>query len=425
MQRKNNKIKFILCVIFGVSTSIMPSVLLLYGIGQIHLLTVFGEEVVAQKFAISSGIVSLFAIFLGPLGGYISDKTRSSIGKRRFWIMIGSIVGFIGMLWFSFSSTLIEVVISWIVVSFSYGLVTLSYYALIPENFNVDCSEKIFGYLSAISPLVIMIFAIIIMGCFSSLSIPYKVHLIAIIQLVVNLLIIMLIKESKKNNEIKENRSHYLYPRFSKYPNFTWILLNKLCVNIVTAGLSMMTLFYISRFGLNEEEVFKISAISYLGVILMVASGVFSSNLSYRLDIKKVLIMLSLCIIGGCMFIYSISSSIILIVIISFFYHIAYGIFNSVSMMLVIYVLPSRNSYAKDIAIINATVNLSRVLVGFSTPMILSLGSIWMNDDGYTLFFIVLSFFSFLSLIFIIPITKEKNEPYSTSRKNNLTNSIK
>ena len=67
-------------------------------------------------------------------------------------------------------------------------------------------------------------------------------------------------------------------------------------------------------------------------------------------------------------------------------------------------ILPSKESYAKDLAIINVSAQLSSSLVTFVSPLIIALGATLLGDDGYTLFFILLALLSLLSALCVIPI---------------------
>ena len=170
----------------------------------------------------------------------------------------------------------------------------------------------------------------------------------------------------------------------------------------------MMTLFYMARFSLGEERIFELHAITSSGIILMVIAGFTGGYLSDKWRTKKPFIITSAFLSGLCMCIYSISESIYLVIFISFVYQFVSGIFNSIDLALINEILPSKENYAKDIAIINSSTHIARAIISFSTPGILYLGGVLMNDDGYTLFFAILSVFSFLSAILIIPVSKTR-----------------
>lgn len=416
MIKINTFSKTIIFIVTGVATSITPSVLLTYGIGQFNIVRIVGEELATWWFSIALGLVSLSVIFLNPLGGYVFDKTRSSFGKRRVWIFLGSIFGFISMQGFAYASDMVELIFYWVSVSFSYGLVTLAYFVLIPEQFKSSNYGKISGLVGTLIPLVIMVISMIILGGYSYLAVEDKIILISYIQLICNVLAIYFLDESEKEeyldnkNEMKDVPNRYFYPSFKEHKNFTWTLLSRLCINFVSSGLSMMTLFYMARFNLNEKEIFELHAITASGVILMVVFGIYSGYLSDRVNKKKPFIIFSSFATALCMFLYSTSESIILVIAFSFIYQCVFGVFNAVDLALVNQVLPSEENYAKDIAIMNTTTHIAKSVISFMTPALLVLGAQWMGDDGYTLFFIVLAISALLSVFFVSRVSEAGRE---------------
>ena len=318
--------QIIISVVTGVATSVTPPVLLTFGIGQFNIVRVVGDEHATWWFSIALGIVSLSAILLNPLGGYIFDKTRSSFGKRRIWVFLGSIFGFASMQGFAYSSNIFELILSWTLATLSYGLVTLAYSVLIPEQFKNKNYGRISGLVGTLIPLFIMVVSIIILGVFSYLSVEDKIVLVASVQLLCNLSVIFFITESVNEADILEknttvnNVNQYFYPSMKIYPNFTWVLLSKLCINLVGSGLSMMTLFYMVRFNLSEKEIFEIHAITASGVILMVIFGIYAGYLSDKVNMKKPFIIVSSFATAICMLVYSVSESVIWVVTLSFIY---------------------------------------------------------------------------------------------------------
>ena len=408
MPEKNNR-RLILSLMLGFGTSITPAVVLMYGISQFHIIRLVGEELATEFFATGAGIVSLFIIFLSPLGGWILDRTEIAFGRRRFWIMMGSILGAISMLWFASSSSIFELTLAWIAVNFSYGLATLSYQALIPEQVEAKHFGRVSGLIGAVTPLTVMVFSIIVMGYFASLALQYKIILIAVVQLLFNLPIALIIDDSSKKQVTpaitEQNAStRYIYPSIKKYPEFTWTLLSRLCLHFANAGLTMMTLFYIARFNLDEKSIFELNALSASGVLLMVLAGISGGYLSDKLKRQKPLIMLSACLAGICMCLYALSNSLILVIVTSFIFQFAFGLFNAVDLALINRILPSKDNYAKDIAFMNMANHIARGVVNFTAPALLAAGKICMGDDGYTLYFLVMGIFSLLSALLIIPV---------------------
>ncbi|MBL0577681.1 MFS transporter [Aeromonas caviae] len=394
----------------GIASSIAPPILLTYGIGQFYIIKIVGQELSAWWFSVALGIVNLGLVLLKPLIGSLVDAKCFRHIKKTTWIIIGSISGCISMIMLSYSSGIVPIIISWTISSLSYGLVSLIYFICIPIVYKKDDFGKVAGLVSGLIPIIIMIISAIVFGLCASCSLNQKVLIVVSIQLLLIFFISIFFEmpsedshpiNSCNQRDSKVTHVSLLFLFYRKNPDFYWVLLSRTCINMVTAGLSVMTLFYISRFSLDEESIFKVNATTSAGVSLMVAFSIIFGYFSDKTKKRKIFIIISSLAIGWCMIFYAIADSILAIIIVSFIYQSFVGMFNAVDLALVNQVLSSKESYARDIAIMNTTNNVAQVLVSFLTPLLLYCGTALMRDDGYTFFFLSLAIFSFLSAAFI------------------------
>ncbi|EKN4146632.1 MFS transporter [Yersinia enterocolitica] len=398
--------RLLLAINLGVGTSLAPITLLIYGLSQFNIIRLVGKAQATETFGLIVGIVSIAAFFLMPCGGYLSDKTKSSLGRRRFWIIFGSIAGSIAMLFFAYSTTLFQLAIAWIAIKFFYGVVTVTCLALIPEQVDISHYGRVSGLISVSSPFCIMLMTMIIMGYFSDVNVQYKIIMIAIVQLICALVAALLIKDPLMVGSTTEPifTKRYFYPSFKKYPAFSWAFLTKLSINLTSAGLVMMPLFYISRFKLEEKQVFELSALMSSGIIILIASGLLGGYLSDRIRKQKIFIIFSAVMISISMCIFAFSTSLTMIILGQLLLLLGMGLFNAVDTALINRILPSQDNYAKDISIINLTHHIATSLMSFSAPYLIFLGVTILNDDGYTLFFLTLAVFSLLTVLAVIHI---------------------
>ncbi|VTQ54705.1 sugar (Glycoside-Pentoside-Hexuronide) transporter [Campylobacter jejuni] len=408
--KKTSYWRFMLAINLGIGTSLAPITLLIYGLSQFNIIRLVGKEQATGIFGVIAGIVSFSILFLAPCGGYLSDRTRSPLGRRRFWIIFGSIAGAAAMFFLANSSTLTQLTLAWIAVKFFYGVVTTNCLALVPEQIDINRFGRVHGIISAVTPLTIMLTTMLFMGYFSNLTVQNKIIIIALTQLVCAITTALLIEtpanaaKQKITGNVSKALSQNLYPNFRKYPEFTWALLTKLMINLASASLIMMPLMLISRFNLPEKQVFELSALMSSGTLILISTSLISGYLSDRIRKQKIFIIISALIIGSSMCIFAFGTNLSVIIVGQFILLFGMGIFNAVGGALINRVLPSQNSYAKDIAIINTTYHIATSVISFCAPYLISLGIALMGDDGYTLFFLVFAFFSFLPICTVLPI---------------------
>ncbi|PJC87207.1 hypothetical protein CSW98_04710 [Vibrio sp. HA2012] len=406
-------LRLVIAAMLGVGTSVAPLVLLMFGIIQFNIIRLVGESQVTATFGICAGIASFAIVFLNPLGGWIADHTYVTIGRRRFWILVGSLGGCVCMYLFSQAENIPQLTIGWIAAQFFYSMVTTACFSIVPEQVDQEKFGRVSGFIGAAPPVFVMLGSMIVMGYFSEVSVQNKIIMIAVAQVVAGLIAaIMIIEPPSRKPEIthaEENISNSVqkdsfYPSIKKYPEYTLALLTKLFINFTNAGLSMTTLFYIARFHMDEKSIFELNALMSTGIALMVLSGILGGFLSDKVKKQKPFVILSALITGLCMIAFAFSHNITLVIIANFIFNFGFGMYNAVDNALVNRILPSKKNYAKDISIMNVTTNLTSSLVNFMAPAIISLGVFLLNDDGYTFFFLVLACFAILSALVVFPI---------------------
>ncbi|WP_068716900.1 MFS transporter [Vibrio tritonius] len=395
----------------GVGTSVAPLVLLMFGIIQFNIIRLVGESEVTAMFGICAGISSFALVVLSPLGGFIADRTYVKFGRRRFWILLGSLGGCICMYFFANATSIFMLACTWIFAQFFYGMVTNSSYSIVPEQVDQEKFGRVSGFIGASAPAFVMLGSMIVMGYFSAVSVQDKILMIAFGQLVGGLIATLLIiepasvkPEVEVSNKDEVKGKNYFYPSFKLYPEYTWALLTKLLINFTNAGLSMTTLFYIARFAMDEKSIFELNAFTSMGIALMVGSGLLGGFLSDKVRKQKPFVIMAAMITGVCMIAFAFSHNITLVIISNFIFNLGFGMYNAVDNALVNRILPSKDNYTKDISIMNVTTQLASSLVTFVAPVIIAFGAATFGDDGYTFFFLLLAGFSILSAVVVFPI---------------------
>lgn len=415
--------RLVAAAMIGVGTSVAPLVLLMFGIIQFNIIRLVGESQVTAVFGMCAGISSFAIVVLSPLGGYIADRTWVAFGRRRFWIVTGSVLGSLCMYFFANASSITELVITWIFAQVFYGMVTTSCFSVVPEQIDQEKFGRVSGLIGAAAPVFVMLGSMVVMGYFSSTSVHDKILMIAGTQVIGGIIAALMIIEGPSVKPPKVDaetgvkaQKEAFYPSLSRYPEYTWALLTKLLINFTNAGLSMTTLFYIARFAMDEKSIFELTALTSSGIALMVGSGLIGGYLSDKVRRQKPFVIFAALVTGVCMIAFAFAHNIMLVVIANFIFNFGYGMYNAVDNALINRILPSKENYAKDISIMNVTTQLSSSLVNFIAPTVIAFGAAFYGDDGYTFFFLVLAAFSIVSALAVFPIP-EIGQPLKRDRE--------
>jgi MFS family permease len=416
--------RLLIGAVLGLGTSIAPLVLLGFGLATFNIIRIVGVENATAVYGMVGGITGIFLVISSPLGGAIADKTKVKMGRRRFWMVIGSIGGALSMLTFTYANSVPVLILGYCLANFFYGMVTLSCYAVVPEQVDPEKFGRVSGLFGAAAPACVMV-GQAMLGVYADVPVQQKLLVIIIIQVIGGIAAAILIKDTQfiGNGEKKKGFSEgfkNFYPSVKKYPEYTWALLTKLFINVTNAGLGMLTLFYIMRFHLGEGDIMRVMAYQSPAIMLMVGSGIFGGFISDKIKKQKPFVMLAALITGVCMIAFAFCGSITFAIIGNFFFNFGFGMYSAVDNALVNRILPSKENAGKDIAIMNTTVNLSSAIVQFLAPTLIALGTKLFGDDGYTFFFIVLAAFSILSALVVIPIpevSKLNNEKLAEKKE--------
>ncbi|PGV53830.1 MFS transporter [Bacillus sp. AFS037270] len=407
MMKKTPFGRLLVAAMLGVGTSIAPLVLLGFGLSTFIVIKIVGQEHATAAFATASGISGIAVVIFGLFSGVIADKTRLKMGRRRFWMIAGSIGGALSMLALTFASSIPVFIIALCLTNFFYGMVSLSCYAIVPEQVEPEKFGRVSGLIGAAAPAFVMT-GQMIMGAFAKSTLEEKMITMIIVQLIGGILAALLIKDNyfagAANSEKKSIGIRGFYPSVKKYPSYTWALLTKLFINFSNAGMGMLTLFYIARFQLDQTKIFQLMALTAPAIMLMVAAGILGGFLSDKVKKQKPFVMGAALVTGICLIAFAFSTNITWVIVGNFIFNFGFGMYGAVDNALVNRILPSKENAAKDISIMNTTTNLSATLVNFAAPALIGLGVKLFGGDGYTLFFLVLAAFSIFSAVVVLPI---------------------
>ncbi|MDR4946069.1 MFS transporter [Neobacillus cucumis] len=413
VMNKTPFMRLIVAAMLGVGTSIAPLVLLGFGLSTFIVIRIVGQEHATAAFATATGISGIAVVIFGLFSGVIADKTKLKMGRRRFWMIAGSIGGALSMLALTYASSIPVVVIALCLTNFFYGMVSLSCYAIVPEQVEPKRFGRVSGLIGASAPAFVMA-GQMIMGAFAKSTLQEKMITIIIVQLLGGFLAALLIKDNyfagAATREKKSVGIRGFYPSFKKYPSYTWALLTKLFINFSNAGMNMLTLFYIARFHLSEAKIFQIMALTAPTIALMVVAGILGGFLSDKVKKQKPFVIGAALVTGICLIAFAFSTNITWVIVGNFIFNFGFGMYGAVDNALVNRILPSKENAAKDISIMNTMTNLASTLVNFAAPALIALGVKLFGGDGYTLFFIVLAVFSILSAVMVLPIPEMKSK---------------
>jgi MFS family permease len=379
------------------------------------LLTLKLQAIAPQNITSVMGLVvsigSFAAMISNPVAGAISDRTRLKFGRRRTWILVGSLLGGASVLGIGLAKEVWQVVLLWSCTQIFINFALSANNALIAEQVEVTKRGSISGILGSITSVAAVIGIVLVNAVGQSQMVKWSV--IAIIPVVFAVIAISMIRDSgaiklekTKNEKLSLSK---VIPSPRKHPDFAYAWLARFLVLFVPSMGTFMSLFMLQRFNLSAEElgskVVLLTAMSTIMTFLFSVVGGFVSDYFKR---QKPFVIGAGVLMGLSLIIQGFTSNFTVFIILGIVSAIGSGVFYAVDMALLTRVLPNKEDAAKDLGILNIANTLPSVIVPAIMPLLLNLG-------GYEVAF---SFVGIIAILGAVAVLKVPEMPSGTRETN-------
>ncbi len=117
LQEPTHPKSLLFLILYGVGNMVM-------GVGNMTVATVLLPMQIASLtqsnqtgiFSLILGIGAVAAVLTNPLGGMLSDRTTSRLGRRRPWLIAGGMLAVVALLLLATTSSLLAITLEWILV---------------------------------------------------------------------------------------------------------------------------------------------------------------------------------------------------------------------------------------------------------------------------------------------------------------------
>lgn len=312
-------------------------------------------------------IAAFAAMLAQPLAGMISDRTRSRFGRRAPWMVAGVLIGGLALVGMALANGLVQIAIAWIIVQIAYNFAQGPLSAILPDR--VPRAAR--GTFAALAGMGAMLGALggQIAGSMLRSSIPTAYLLLAGLALIVIVLFVVF----NPDHSSREQRN----PPFSmraflstfwvdpvRHPDFFWAFTGRLLLYTGYFAVTGFQLYILADYiGLGEEgAAAAIPLFGLLSLVGMIAAMLVGGPLSDKLGRRKVFVFASSVIVGVAFLVPLVMPTYMGWLIYTVIAGIGFGMFQSVDQALMSEVLPSKDSYAKDLGVVNIAATLPQTL---------------------------------------------------------------
>lgn len=326
------------------------------------------ENAQVGNLAIVTTVGAIAAMAAQPIAGAISDRTRTRFGRRAPWMVAGALIGGLSLIGMSLANTVATLVIAWSCVQIAYNFVQGPLSAILPDR----VPEQVRGTFSAVLGAATMLGAIggQVVGASLANNIGAAYAGLAGFTLVmVTLFVVFNPDRSSAGDarvpfELKDFlRTFWVSP--VKHSDFFWAFLGRLL--LYTGYFSVLGYqLFLLRYYVGIEDLDAATAfVPVLGLLQLVGllpATLIAGPLSDRIGKRRIFVFISSAIVGLGLIVPWVMPTATGMMIMAVVCGIGFGAFGSVDQALMTQVLPSAESFAKDLGVVNIAATLPQTL---------------------------------------------------------------
>ncbi|WP_394939498.1 MFS transporter [Psychromicrobium sp. YIM B11713] len=354
-----------------------------------------------QGFGMISGLAAVCALIAYPLTGALSDRTTGRWGRRRPWILAGSLVFALSLLGLGCQESLWGIGVFWCLAMIGFCLLTAALTATISDQVPVGQRGLVSGWMSAPQALGIIIGLVLVTVLETGALLGYA--LLGALLVLCALPFLLLIPDAPlprgslpKLNLRTLIEGFWISPR--QFPDFGWTLLSRVLTNLGNA-LGTSLLLYFLQFGLHrqhaEDDLILLTAVY---MVLVIVASLLLGGLSDRLGRRKIFVIISSLLQSLAAVLLILNPDFSSALFAAALLGAGYGCFLSVDQALATQVLPDPASRGKDLGIMNIALTVPQAAAPLLGAWVIS------AVGGFTGLFILSSLFALAGALTVLKV---------------------
>lgn len=364
-----------------------------------------------------TGAGAAVVVLTGPLLGQASDRMRTRWGRRRPFIVGGTLLGFVALAVMAMAPSVVVLGIGWILAQLTWGQafgnLQNSQADRLPEHQRGKVAG-LTGFAQQIAPVFGVGMATVIVG--QHLSTPTMNLLLFFVPGIIGGLLILafaiFVPEADSRGLVFSERATVatLFRKMvfspKQHPDYAWNWLGRFLFYVgLTFNTTFTAFFFAQRLGVSIEAVAgTITMLALLGILAVSAGAIGGGFMSDRLKRRKPFVLASGIVFGAGAVLMALSSSYVLLVVGSLLTSVGLGLFSAVDQALALDVLPDRTHDAgRYMAIMGFSVSIPQALAPLLASSIIVVGAA-AGAKNYTLLYLIAAGFTTLGGLVILRI---------------------
>lgn len=379
---------------------------------QVEAIDPTGKE---SSLGIVVAVGALVSLIASPIAGALSDRTSSRLGRRRPWVLwpslaAGAVLAMMGGL-----TTIGGLVLGWalaqLTLNASYAAVT----ALLPDQVPIAQRGTVGAVVGAAQPLGV------ILGSIIATAIPgentaadgqsLRYIAVAVVVLLTGALFVFTMKDSRLDrNRVAAFeagqflRGFWVSPK--EHPDFAWVFVTRFLVVLGTAFVTSY-LLYFTRDVLGkspDEAADTVATILQSYIVALLVFALIAGPISDRVGKVRVFVIIASAVCAVAMGILAFATTQAQATVAAAVMGAGFGAYTAVDLALISRVLPSAESRAGHLGVINIANAMPQVLAPLIASVIISALKSSSYSTAYLVLYLLAAAVTLLGAVLVVKI---------------------
>jgi MFS family permease len=352
------------------------------------------------------GTGALLSLFANPLFGKLSDRTSSRHGMRRPWMIVGVVGGSLGVLVVALAPDVPVVLVGWCIAQVLYNAALAALVAVLPDQVPVAQRGRVAGVLGVCLP-VASVAGTFVVQLFTGNEIamfmaPCAIGVLLVVVFAARLQDRRLSPADRPAWSLRElANTFYVSPR--QHPDFAWAFVSRFLFVLAYAFLATYQAYYLlDHLGSAESEVPRQIFLGTLAMsVVVVAASLLGGALSDRVGRRKIFVCTASFVFGVALAVVAAAGSFNGFLVGMAIAGLGFGTYMAVDLALVADVLPSPDSAAKDLGVMNIAGALPSSVAPAIAPVVLAI-----SNGSYAALYAVAGACAIIGAMAILPVKR-------------------
>jgi MFS family permease len=316
-------------------------------------------------FGVISGMSAVCALVAFPVAGAISDRTTWRYGRRRPWILAGTLLLAVALVLLGTQDTFWGLALCWCLALTGFSIAAAALTAMISDQVPVDQRGVVSSWMSAPQAIGTILGILLL----SAVGLHYVGGYTLLAVLLVGCVVPFLFWVADPSVAAAGRApltpatmlsEMWISPR--QQPDFGWTLLGRVLVNIGNALGTSLLLFYL-QFGLRvSDPATSLLILTAIYMVFVIAVSIGSGVLSDSLARRKPFVLVAGALQGAAAVVIAVVPDLATTMVAAALLGAGFGCFLAVDQALATEVLPDADHYGKDLGIMNIAMAVPQAL---------------------------------------------------------------